>query len=183
MLPFCGMLAGIPWWCTTPAATIDDGVRDMTSQAQDRQLLELIRQLFNEKIPFNRVLGLRIDSLDYDHPRVRFEMRPELVGNFVRGNLHGGVISAAIDVTGGLAAFLGVQKRLADEPLEAKLERFGQLGTIDLRIDYLRPGFGEWFEATGYVLRTGNKVAVTRIELHNNEDSLIAVGTGAYVVG
>jgi len=76
-----------------------------------------------------------------------------------------------------------VQKRLADEPLESKLERFGQLGTIDLRIDYLRPGFGKWFEATGYVLRTGNKVAVARIELHNHEDSLIAVGTGAYVVG
>jgi len=155
----------------------------MTTQEQDRELLESIRQLFNERIPFNRVLGAVIDSLDYDHPKVRFEMRPELVGNFLRGNLHGGVISAVIDVTGGLAAFLGVQKRLADEPLESKLERFGQLGTIDLRVDYLRPGFGKWFEATGYVLRTGNKVAVARIELHNDEDSLIAVGTGAYVVG
>lgn len=155
----------------------------MTSAAQDRELLDQIRDLFNLRIPFNSVLGLRIDSLDYDHPKVRFDMRPELVGNFLRGNLHGGVISSAIDVTGGLAAFLGVQKKLADEPLESKMQRFAQLGTIDLRIDYLRPGFGQWFEATGYVLRTGNKVAVTRIELHNDEDSLIAVGTGAYVVG
>ena len=155
----------------------------MTTQDQDRELLEQIRLLFNDRIPFNKVLGAVIDSLDYDHPKVRFEMRPELVGNFVRGNLHGGVISSVIDVTGGLAAFLGVQKRLSDEPLASKLERFGALGTIDLRVDYLRPGFSQWFEATGYVLRTGNKVAVTRIELHNDEDSLIAVGTGAYVVG
>lgn len=155
----------------------------MTTQDQDRDLLEQIRELFNDRIPFNRVLGLRIDSLDYDHPRVRFEMRPDLVGNFVRGNLHGGVISAVIDVTGGLAAFLGVQKRLSDEPLESKLQRFAQLGTIDLRIDYLRPGFGQWFEATGFVLRTGNRVAVARVELHNHEQTLIAVGTGAYVVG
>ena len=155
----------------------------MTNPVQDRELLDQIRDLFNHKIPFNRVLGLVIDSLDYDHPKVRFEMRPDLVGNYLRGNLHGGVISAAIDVTGGLAAFLRVQKRLADEPLQTKLQRFAQLGTIDLRIDYLRPGLGTWFEATGYVLRTGNKVAVARIELHNDEGLLIAVGTGAYVVG
>ena len=155
----------------------------MTTEAQDRELLDRIKQLFNERIPFNQVIGVVIDSLDYDHPKTHFDMRPELVGNYMRGNLHGGVISSVIDVTGGLAAFLGVQKRLADEPLEAKLERFGQLGTIDLRIDYLRPGFGKRFETTGYVLRTGNKVAVVRIELHNDEDNLIAVGTGAYVVG
>lgn len=155
----------------------------MTNKDQDRELLDEIRDLFNDRIPFNKVLGAVIDSLDYDHPKVRFEMRPELVGNYLRGNLHGGVISSIIDVTGGLAAFLGMQKRQADEPLEAKLQRFAQLGTIDLRIDYLRPGFGQWFEATGFVLRTGNKVAVTRIELHNDEGTLIAVGTGAYVIG
>ena len=47
---------------------------------------------------------------------------------------------------------------------------------------HLRPGVGDHFIATGYALRTGNKVAVTRMELHNNERQLIAVGTGAYVV-
>lgn len=162
--------------------TTDDGVSQMTNQAQDRQLLEQIRQLFNDRIPFNRVLGLRIDSLDYDHPRVRFDMRPELVGNFLRGNLHGGVISAALDVTGGLAAFLGVQKRLSDEPLDAKLERFGQLGTIDLRIDYLRPGIGEYFTAHAEVMRLGSRVATTRMEFRDAEGKLISTGSGAYIV-
>jgi uncharacterized protein (TIGR00369 family) len=61
-------------------------------------------------------------------------------------------------------------------------ERFAKIGTIDMRIDYLRPGLGDYFIATGYVLRAGNKVAVTRMELHNHERQLIAVGTGAYVV-
>jgi acyl-coenzyme A thioesterase PaaI-like protein len=32
-------------------------------------------------------------------------------------------------------------------------------------------------------MRTGKKVAVTRMELHNDEDLLIAVGTGTYIVG
>lgn len=154
----------------------------MTNIEQDTELLKIIEEVFNQKIPFNRVLGLRVHSLDYDQPALRFDMRPELVGNFMRGSLHGGVISSVIDVTGGMAAFLGIQHKMRDEALERKLERFAKLGTIDLRVDYLRPGFGAWFEATGFILRTGNKVAVTRIELKNDQDELIATGTGAYVV-
>jgi len=145
-------------------------------------LCERIRDIFDNKMPFNRVLGLRVHSLDMDRPKIRFAMREALVGNYIRGSLHGGVISAVIDVTGGLAAFMGLQHKLAGEPLEVKLNKFRKLGTIDLRIDYLRPGVGRSFEATGYTLRTGNKVAVTRIELVNDTAQLIAVGTGAYVV-
>lgn len=154
----------------------------MTEIEQDAELLKIIEEVFNQKIPFNRVLGLRVHSLNYDSPAIRFDMRPELVGNFMRGNLHGGVISSVIDVAGGMTAFLGIQHKMRDEVLEKKLDRFSKLGTIDLRVDYLRPGFGEWFEATGFILRTGNKVAVARIELKNDQGELIATGTGAYVV-
>jgi len=52
-----------------------------------------------------------------------------------------------------------------------------------MRVDFLRPGLGVEFVATGTVLRVGRKVAVTRMELHNDEDSLIAVATGAYSTG
>ena len=77
---------------------------------------------------------------------------------------------------------LSVLKTMQGQSVQAMAERFAKIGTIDMRIDYLRPGVGDHFIATGYVLRTGNKVAVTRMELHNNERQLIAVGTGAYVV-
>lgn len=143
---------------------------------------ERIRDIFDNKIPFNRMLGLRVHSLEMDRPRIRFDMADALVGNYMRGSLHGGVISAVIDVTGGLAAFIGLQHKLSGEPLDVKMKKFSKLGTIDLRIDYLRPGIGRSFEATGYTLRTGNKVAVTRIELVNDTHQLIAVGTGAYVI-
>jgi acyl-coenzyme A thioesterase PaaI-like protein len=38
------------------------------------------------------------------------------------------------------------------------------------------------FEATGWALRAGKSVAVTRSELRNDERRLIAVGTGTYTV-
>jgi len=148
----------------------------------EAKLLASIHEVFAEKIPFNKVLGLDVVSLANESPVLRFAMRPELVGNYMRGNLHGGVISSVIDVCGGLTAFLGLQKKLRDEPVEERLQRFARIGTIDMRVDYLRPGLGEWFESKGYLLRTGNKVAVTRMELHNDTGELIAIGTGAYTV-
>ncbi len=149
---------------------------------RDADLLARIQDMFDTKIPFNRVLGLEVRALDYERPQVGFHMRDELSGNYVRETLHGGVISAAIDVTGGLTAFLGLQQRLPEQSIEQLVERFGQLGTIDLRVDYLRPGRGKSFTATGHNLRTGRRVAVARVELRNNLDELIAVGTGSYVV-
>ena len=62
-------------------------------------------------------------------------------------------------------------------------ERFSRVGTIDLRVDYLRPGLGDFFIGTGSIIRAGNKVTVVRMELHNNEEQMIAVGTGTYIVG
>ncbi len=144
-------------------------------------LLDAAR-VFEERIPFNRVLGLRIESLGEPDVIVRFEMRDELVGNFTRGSLHGGVISSVLDVVGGLVAFISLLKREGVQSLEDEADKFSQLGTIDLRVDYLRPGLGKAFSAKGFVLRTGRKVAVTRMELHNDADSLIAVGTGAYSI-
>ncbi len=141
-----------------------------------------IRDIFENRLPFNRVLGIEVLDLEGGTPRLGIKMRDDLVGNYMRGSLHGGVISAVIDVTGGLAAFLGLHKKMEDEPLQRKIERFSKLGTIDLRIDYLRPGLGRRFESIGHVLRTGHKVAVTRIEFKNDLDQLIAVGTGAYVI-
>jgi uncharacterized protein (TIGR00369 family) len=72
--------------------------------------------------------------------------------------------------------------RLPDTPEEG-LEIFSSLGTIDLRVDYLRPGLGESFDASGTVIRTGKRVVVTRMEMHDDRDRLIAVGTGTYIIG
>ena len=138
-----------------------------------------IGRAFEQMIPFNRVLGLKIDSLDPKAPRLRFDMRPELVGNPVRQILHGGVISAALDVVGGLAIALA---SLADKA-EAAPQNFPNIGTIDLRIDYLRPGRGKYFIATGRVVRLGGRVAVAHTELVNDTDEQIATGSAAYILG
>ena len=143
----------------------------------------LVRRLFEDRIPFNQQLGLTLHSIGEGEAVLRFPFKDELVGNFVKKALHGGVISAALDTVGGVVAFLGVMQQLEGHPDEEKVRRLGKIGTIDVRVDYLRSGLGQEFFASGYVLRTGSKVAVTRMELHNEEESLLAVGTGTYIVG
>ena len=143
-----------------------------------KALQALMRKVMEEHIAFNKHLGLKVESFDMDAPKLRFDMRPELVGNPARQILHGGVISATLDVAGGLAIML----QLADE-MDGTPETFPNMGTIDLRVDYLRPGRGKYFVATARIVRKGKRIAVTHMELHNDAGELIATGSAAYVVG
>ncbi len=138
---------------------------------------------FMEQIPFNKFIGLTPHSVGFDEAVFKINMRPELVGNWLQGILHGGVIATALDVAGGTIALMGAYARMGDVPKEEKPKRLAKLGTIDMRVDYLRPGKGKEFFAHATILRIGNKVAVTRMEFKNEEGELIAVGTGTYLCG
>ena len=141
--------------------------------------IALVSNIIQNHIPFNKVLGLRLESMDVKAPKLAFDMRPELVGNARRGILHGGVISAVLDATGGFAIMLA----LAKEPKSGEKLSFPNMGTIDLRVDYLRPGRGKHFVSSAKVVRLGNRIAVTHMELVNDEGELISTGAAAYVVG
>jgi len=146
--------------------------------------LAALVEVAEQHIPFNRVLGIHTCTIDDDLTvHVRVDHRPEFVGNVTRGFLHGGVISATLDLVGGIAAIIGAVGRDVPETEEEAAEIFLKIGTIDLRVDYLRPGVGVWYDASGVVLRTGARVAVTRMQMSNEKGSLIAVGTGTYTVG
>lgn len=143
-----------------------------------RAVQALMRKVMEEHIAFNKHLGLKVESFDLEAPKLRFDMRPELVGNPARQILHGGVISATLDVAGGFAIMLAHVAEMTGIPTS-----FPKMGTIDLRVDYLRPGRGKHFVATARVVRKGNRIAVTHMELANDAGELIATGSAAYVVG
>lgn len=148
----------------------------------DDDLTSALRAI-SETIPFNRHLGLEVTAFSADGCTVEFDRRPEHVGNVLRDVLHGGVISSAVDFVGGMTALATMVRGAEITSIEELGRMFARFGTIDLRVDYLRPGAGIHFVATGTALRTGRRVAVTRMELRNEEDTLIAVGTGSYATG
>lgn len=142
---------------------------------------ELI-ELFEHKITFNQVLGLKIAAARQGDVRATFDMKPELVGHYTYGRLHGGVISAVLDAMGGLSLMVGIGERHPHESTEQVMHRFAKMGTIDLRVDYLRPGLGKHFVATAEVTRLGGRIGSTQMRLVNDAGTLLATAAAAYVV-
>jgi len=149
---------------------------------EQRKLEAALTELFELRISFNRTLGLKVLRLDPGGPQLRFEMRPELVGHFLYGRLHGGVISATLDAMAGLAIMVALGEKHADESSDQVMQRFARLGTSDLRVDYLRPGVGRYFTASAEVLRLGGRVGTAQMRLIDDADRLIATGAAAYML-
>lgn len=97
------------------------------------------------------------------------------------------MIAAVLDVAAGLVCVTSslIRRDKPDHPLlEAEMrQRLSKMGTVDLRVDYLRPGRGEYFIASASLIRAGNKVSVARVDLHNDTGVHIATTTATYMVG
>jgi len=146
------------------------------------EFIDGVRKIFEEMIVFNRVLGLKVLEVSPTLARARIDMRNELVGHFAYNRVHGGVISASLDALGGLAVMAAIGARHMDETPAQRLQRFAKLGTIDLRVDYLRPGISDWFELRAVVMRLGSRVASTRMEFIGADGKLLSTGSAAYIV-
>lgn len=123
------------------------------------------------QIPFNRVLGIQIVELGEGHATLSVDYRPELVGDPKRPALHGGVISALIDTSGGAAVWTTIGEH-------------DRISTIDMRVDYLRPAPLERILATADVIRVGNRVGVATIRVYpaSRPQEICAEGKAVYSV-
>jgi len=154
----------------------------LRSSDEQARLDAALIDLFEHKITFNQVLGLKIASVRPGDVRGIITMKPELVGHYSYGRLHGGVISAVLDAMGGLALMVGIAERHPHDNMLQVMQRFSRMGTIDLRVDYLRPGLGRHFVASAEPSRLGGRIGSTQMRLVNDEGTLIATAAAAYVV-
>ncbi len=144
----------------------------MTTTAGERVYDEaFLGHLFEQYIPFNRMLGMRCVEITDGSVRVELPYRAELIGNPEIPALHGGVISATLDTTGGLAVW-------------SMARPFDRVSTIDLRVDFLRPGRPETMVAVASVVRVGNRVGVAQLRAFHTdaEEKPIAAGMGVYSI-
>lgn len=133
--------------------------------------LQRIVNIMDEMIPFNRFLGIRVAEVRDGFAALELPFREEFVGNPVLPALHGGVMSTLLDTCGGAAVWTQVD----DGDL---------VSTVDLRVDYLRPGPLADLRCEGTVQRLGNRVGVVDMKLFatRNPERLIATGKGVYNV-
>lgn len=146
------------------------------------EFIDGVRAIFEEKIVFNQTLGVQLIDITPTVVTARLPMRPELVGHFAYNRVHGGVISASLDALGGVACLVAKAARHMDQTPAHRLDFFLKVGTIDLRIDYLRQGIGEFFDMRAEVLRIGSRVGTTRMDFVDPQGQMVAAGSGAYIV-
>lgn len=137
--------------------------------------LSLLRQWFEQGIPFNLFLGIRLHAIERGRCVLWLPWRDELVGDAARPAVHGGVLSTLIDTAGGGACFSALDR--AED----------RLSTVDLRVDFLRPGGAADLWCQGEVVRMGNRVGVARMTLWSarmptagEPDQPVATGQAVY---
>jgi len=138
---------------------------------------------WNINMPFNQLLGLKLTRFDAEHSEISFDWQDKLIGNPIHKILHGGVTASALDLAGGAVAAANIIENLDEINPTSIAASLSKLSTIDLRTDFLRPGRGKHFTVTARIIRSGSKVAVARMEMHNEKGEHIAFGTGTYMVG
>ena len=75
-----------------------------------------------------------------------------------------------------------IAEKFNSESAEQVAHRFGRVGTIDLRTDFLHQGVGKQFTATGRITRLGGRIASVQMTLENETGVLIATGCASYVI-
>lgn len=131
--------------------------------------LAIVKNIFENVIPFNKFLGMEIVELREGYVKARLDFREEFIGDTWRRRWHGGLLATVMDSVGGavgVAYFTSLEDKMA---------------TIDLRVDYLKGAKAEPIIVEGELVRLGNRIMVTRMKVFNEgSDELLAEGKGVY---
>ena len=119
-----------------------------------------------DNVPFAKLLGIELDSVEPGHAVLSMKIRADLKQN--HGVAHGGSIAAVIDSAMALAIM----------PMLAENER---TTTVDLTIHYLRPLTEGTARASARVVRAGKRVITVSAELFDHQEKLAATAISTYL--
>src|SRR4029450_8235677 len=114
--------------------------------------------------------GVQVEDAREGWVRLRVPARDEL-RNAVGAPVHGGVLSALVDMAGGGA------------PATMAAGAAGGVGqsTLDLNVSFLSAARGD-VVAEGRILRRGRTIAVGEASISGDDGTLVAVGRATYMI-
>jgi uncharacterized protein (TIGR00369 family) len=134
--------------------------------------LDVLKQVAEELVPFNKWLGMKVEQMEQGRVTISIPWRPEIVGDPTVPALHGGVIGAVADATGGIAVWTMVENPAT------------RISTVDMRVDYLRPGRQETLVAEAHVIRFGARLGWADVRLFHpgRETETVATARAVYAI-
>ncbi len=124
-----------------------------------------LKSLFNQ-IPFHDLLGIEITAVEDGHAEGRLPFSDDLRSNPSGTVAHGGATYTLADAVGGVAV---ISLSGAVSP------------TVDMRMDYLAPVTTD-LRAEADVIRHGQSLAMTRVEVSDSEGTHVATAHGTYKI-
>ncbi len=133
---------------------------------------KILVEVVEQKIPLAKFIGVKVLEIDEGYVKLLFPYREEFIGDPRSKRLHGGYTATAIDLAGGVASMTYMTSPDDD------------VATIDMRIDYLRPGKAKELIAEGHVLSQRRRSIVTEMKIYHpdNIEKIIAIGRGVFSI-
>jgi uncharacterized protein (TIGR00369 family) len=133
---------------------------------------ELAHAIKGRRSVYGYISGLRLDRAAAGEAWSCLPYRPVFVGDTGTGVLHGGVVTAMLDETCGMAVQLALDGTRA-------------IATLDLRIDYQKPATpGMDIKAHSVCYRVTRSIAFVRATAYQeSEDDPVATATACFMVG
>ena len=119
-----------------------------------------------DHVPFAKLLGIEVDSVEPGHAVLSMKLRDDLMRN--NGIAHGGAVATLIDS----AMAIAIMALLAEDERTV---------TVDLTIHYLRPLSEGTARASARVVRAGRKVITVSAELFDQNQKLSATAISTYL--
>ncbi|MBI1339666.1 hotdog fold thioesterase [bacterium] len=123
-------------------------------------------------VPHAAAIGMRVISADGGQVVCKVPHDPKFVGNPETGVVHGGVVTTLLDNACGIA-------------VTSKTGLAGQIATLDLRIDYMRPAAaGADIFAHAECFKVTRTIAFVRgVAFQSDRDDPVATCTAAFMLG
>src|ERR1700729_2536687 len=133
---------------------------------------QLVKAIEAHRSVYGYISGLRLDGAGRGEAWCSLPYRPIFVGDIKTGVLHGGVVTAMLDESCGMAV------RLALDGTRA-------IATLDLRIDYQKPATpGLDIKAHSFCYRVIRSIAFVRSTAYQeSEDDPVAAATACFMIG
>ena len=133
---------------------------------------ELAEAVKGRRSVYGYISGLQLDRAAPGEAWSSLPYRPVFVGDTETGVLHGGVVTAMLDESCGMAVQLALDGTRA-------------IATLDLRIDYQRPATpGIDIKAHSFCYRVTRSIAFVRSTAYQeSEDDPVATATACFMIG
>ncbi len=124
-----------------------------------------------EESPYWNLLGMKVEVIKEDYIELILPFSNEL--NQSLKLMHGGAIASLVDAAGAVIFLskMDLQKET--------------LSTVELKVNYLNPVTmqkSSYLLARSHAVKMGKTIAVSQVEVKDNNNTNIAIGIGTYAI-